>query len=195
MRRYYRFAAWTLSLLSLVVLVGASWLIVSPPALLSVGAGYAAKIVCSSVFVSGRDPAEVLAEDVQAPGHPLLRLMRQDVDLAGKTVTTRLLGLFAPGYAVWHEGFGCAGVPDGDFEAARQAVSDVALPEIPPGDPAVAWPEGEAVSEERASPPCSKTRRSPVPGCARSSLCMTGASSRRPMGRAFPKGCRCSAGR
>ena len=148
MRRYYRFAAWTLSLLSLVVLVGASWLIVSPPALLSVGAGYAAKIVCSSVFVSGRDPAEVLAEDVQAPGHPLLRLMRQDVDLAGKTVTTRLLGLFAPGYAVWHEGFGCAGVPDGDFEAARQAVSDVALPEIPPGDPAVAWPEGEAVSED-----------------------------------------------
>ncbi|MEW9614774.1 serine hydrolase [Shinella sp. S4-D37] len=148
MRRYYRFAAWTLSLLSLVVLVGASWLIVSPPALLSVGAGYAAKIVCSSVFVSGRDPGEALAEDVQAPGHPLLRLMRQDVDLAGKTVTTRLLGLFAPGHAVWHEGFGCAGVPDGDFEAARQAVSDVALPEIPPGDPAVAWPEGEAVSED-----------------------------------------------
>ena len=148
MRRFYRLAAWTLSLLAAVVLVGASWLIVSPPALLSVGSGYAAKIVCSSAFISGRDPDEVLAEDVQAPGHPLLKLMRQDVDLAGKTVTTRLLGLFAPGYAVWHEGFGCTGVPDGDFEAARQAISDVALPKVPPVDPAVAWPDGEAVTED-----------------------------------------------
>lgn len=148
MRRFYRLAAWTLSLLALFVLVGASWLIVSPPALLSVGSGYAAKIVCSSVFISGRDPQQVLAEDVQAPGHPLLKLMWQDVDLAGKTVTTHLLGLFAPGYAAWHEGFGCSGVPDGDFEAARQAVSDVALPKVPPADPAAAWPDGEAVTQD-----------------------------------------------
>ena len=146
MRRFYRLAAWTLSLLALVVLVGASWLIVAPPALLSVGSGYAAKIVCSSVFVSGRDPEQVLAEDVQAPGHPLLKLMRQDVDFQEKTVTTHLFGLFAPGYAAWHEGFGCSSVPDGDFRAAQQAVSDVALPKLPPGNPAIAWPEGEAVT-------------------------------------------------
>ena len=148
MRRLYRLAAWTLSVLALVLLVGASWLIVSPPALLSVGSGYAAKIVCSSVFISGRDPDQVLAEDVQAPGHPLLKLMRQDVDLTEKTVTTHLLGLFAPGYAAWHEGFGCSGVPDGDFQAARQAVSDVAMPRIPAADPALAWPEGEAVTPD-----------------------------------------------
>lgn len=148
MRRLYRLAAWTLSVLALVLLVGASWLIVSPPALLSVGSGYAAKIVCSSVFISGRDPDQVLAEDVQAPGHPLLKLMRQDVDTKEKTVTTHLLGLFAPGYAAWHEGFGCSGVPDGDFQAARQAVSDVPRPRIPAADPAVAWPEGEAVTPD-----------------------------------------------
>ena len=148
MRRLYRLAAWTLSVLALVLLVGASWLIVSPPALLSVGSGYAAKIVCSSVFISGRDPDQVLAEDVQAPGHPLLKLMRQDVDTKEKTVTTHLLGLFAPGYAAWHEGFGCSGVPDGDFQAARQAVSDVPRPRIPAADPAVAWPEGETVTPD-----------------------------------------------
>lgn len=153
MRRFYRLAAWALSLLALIVLVGASWLIVSPPALLSVGSGYAAKIVCSSVFVSGRDPAQVLAEDVQAPGHPLLKLMRQDVDLAGKTVTTHLLGLFAPGYAAWHEGFGCSSVPDGDFRAAHQAVSDVALPKLPAADPAIAWPDGEAVTPDESLSP------------------------------------------
>jgi CubicO group peptidase (beta-lactamase class C family) len=145
MRRFYRLAAWGLSVLALLVIVGASWLIVSPPSLFSVGSGYAAKIVCSSVFVSGRDPEEVLADDVQAPGHPLLRFMRQRVDHDEKTVTTHLFGLFAPGYAVWHPGFGCSSVPDGDFGAARQAVSDVALPSMPPADPARIWPAGEAV--------------------------------------------------
>ncbi|MCR6499967.1 beta-lactamase family protein [Shinella sp. CPCC 101442] len=150
MRRFYRLAAWMLSLLVLTVVVGASWLIVSPPALLSVGSGYAAKIVCSSVFVSGRDARQVLAEDVQAPGHPLLRLMRQDVDFTEKTVTTHLFGLFAPGYAAWHEGFGCSSVPDGDFRAARQAISDVRLPKIPAGDPAILWPDGESVAMNAA---------------------------------------------
>ncbi len=37
------------------------------PELLRVGTGYAAKIVCSNVFVAGRPSAEVLAQDVQAP--------------------------------------------------------------------------------------------------------------------------------
>jgi CubicO group peptidase (beta-lactamase class C family) len=152
MRRFYRLVAWALSLLAVVVLVGASWIIVSPPALLSIGSGYAAKIVCSSVFISGRDPQAVLAEDVQAPGHPLLKLMRQDVDFDEKTVTTHLLGLFAPGYAAWHEGFGCSSVPDGDFRAARQAVSDVPLPKFAAVDAAAAWPEGEvATPDERVS--------------------------------------------
>lgn len=150
MRRFYRLAAWTLSLLVVIIVVAASWLIVSPPALLSVGSGYAAKIVCSSVFVSGRDARQVLAEDVQAPGHPLLRLMRQDVDFTEKTVTTHLLGLFAPGYAAWHEGFGCSSVPDGDFRAAQQAISDVRLPKIPAGDPALLWPDGERVQMDAA---------------------------------------------
>ncbi len=150
MRRFYRLAAWVLSLLALTIVVAASWLIVSPPALFSVGSSYAAKIVCSSVFVSGRDPDRVLAEDVQAPGHPLLKLMRQDVDFTEKTVTTHLLGIFAPGYAAWHEGFGCSSVPDGDFRAAQQAVSDVRLPKIPAGDPAITWPDGEGVTTDAA---------------------------------------------
>lgn len=37
------------------------WLSLSPPALLLVGTGYAAKIVCSNVFLAGREPEVVLA--------------------------------------------------------------------------------------------------------------------------------------
>lgn len=44
------------------------WLVLFPPELLTLGDGYAAKIVCSNVFLAGRDPQDVLADDVQAPG-------------------------------------------------------------------------------------------------------------------------------
>ena len=115
---------------------------VAPPELLRVGTGYAAKIVCSNVFLAGRDPQAVLALDVQAPGHPLLKLVGVDVDTKSGVVTARMLGAFASGTAVYREGLGCASVPDGDVEAAL-AVSAPA-----PGSPAVAdagasWPAGE----------------------------------------------------
>ena len=144
---------WLAGIVFALVASVAAWLALWPPELLRVGDAYAAKIVCSNVFIAGRDPAQVLAEDVQAPGHPLLKLMRQDVDLDRKTVTTHLLGVFAPGHAAWHDGFGCSSVPDGDFLAAQQAVSDVPLPRIPAADPAVAWPDGEAVTPDAAPAP------------------------------------------
>ena len=60
----------------LVILAIAAWtLIANPPELLRIGAAYAAKTVCSNVFVAGRDSAGVLAHDVQAPGHPILCLL------------------------------------------------------------------------------------------------------------------------
>jgi hypothetical protein len=64
--------------LLLAVLLFALWL--KPPDLLRVGANYSAKIVCSNVFLAGRDPGEVLRTDVQAPGIALFRLMRISVD-------------------------------------------------------------------------------------------------------------------
>lgn len=148
MGRFRRIAAGTTIGAPVALVIAASWLIARPPELLSVGSGYAAKIVCSNVFIAGRDPDAVLALDVQAPGHPLLRLMHQSVDRTEKTVTASLLGIFAPGYAAYREGFGCAGVPDGDFLAAQQAVADVALPKIAPPPADRPWPEGEKGSAD-----------------------------------------------
>ncbi|RVM27403.1 6-aminohexanoate hydrolase, partial [Sinorhizobium meliloti] len=100
---------------TLAGLVG--WLALFPPELLKVGDGYAAKIVCSNVFLAGRDPQEVLEEDVQAPGHPLLKLVRVSVDREEQSVTARLLGFAAPGRAVYRPGRGCANVSGGSAEA------------------------------------------------------------------------------
>jgi CubicO group peptidase (beta-lactamase class C family) len=128
--------------LALLVLAGGVWLRLAPPELIRVGAGYSAKIVCSSVFISGRDAHQVLQQDVQAPGHPLLRLMRVSVDREAKVVRAGLFGFAGGGLAVWREGTGCASVPDGDLARAAAHVA--------PSAPAMApraerWPEGDGV--------------------------------------------------
>ena len=129
--------------IAVIVVAGAGWLYVRPPELLRIGDGYAAKIVCSNVFLAGRDANTVLAEDVQAPGNPLLRLIRVRVDEAQKQVTARMLGLFAANYAIYRDGLGCTAVPDGDFAAARQSVPEP-IATKPPREGAVLPIENDA---------------------------------------------------
>src|SRR5580692_2330170 len=93
-------------LVLLIALTLLLWL--KPPALLRVGANYAAKIVCSNVFLAGRDPEEVLRNDVQAPGIPLLQFMYVSVDRERRVVRTGLLGFIGGGLAVARSGTGCA---------------------------------------------------------------------------------------
>ncbi|KRB61422.1 6-aminohexanoate hydrolase [Rhizobium sp. Root708] len=126
------------------VVAGAAWLHFKPPELLRVGDGYAAKIVCSNVFIAGRDPKEVLADDVQAPGNPLLRLIRVDVDREQKRVAARILGLFAPNYAMYRGAFGCTTVPDGNFAAAQKALPDE--PGVSQAASTASWPTGDDVA-------------------------------------------------
>ena len=126
------------ALLALVI-----WLAVAPPDLIRVGANYTAKIVCSNVFLAGRDPQDVLEVDVQAPGHPILTVMQVDVDESKGTVHAGLFGLFGEGLAVHRDGFGCTGVPDGDLSK---------LPRLPVIEKSTStnkdalWPDGEKVA-------------------------------------------------
>lgn len=142
MRRALNFFKWLLGLV--IVLAGglAAWLHFAPPDLIRVGSAYTAKIVCSNVFIAGRDPDEVLKIDVQAPGHPLLRLMRLDVDKEAGTVRAGLFGRFGRGLAVHQPGLGCTTVENGDEALLLKQSLDK------PSAPATAglWPEGEEVA-------------------------------------------------
>jgi CubicO group peptidase (beta-lactamase class C family) len=144
MRVVVRIARLVLGLVVLGVGAAAAWLYFAPPELIRVGSGYSAKIVCSNVFIAGRDPGEVLAVDVQAPGHPLLRLMRVSVDRNRGTVSAGLLGVFGKSVAVAREGLGCAAVPDGDVGKARRTAIHRG-PAAPVGE--APWPQGERVEE------------------------------------------------
>ena len=141
--RRLRQAGMVIGALVILMVAGAAiWLHFAPPALLRVGAGYAAKIVCSNVFIAGRDPAEVLAVDVQAPGHPLLRLM--EVEQGERRVRASLLGIFASNEAVYRDGLGCAVAPEG-------TVADLdALVSSPRREAASAWPDGKQTESQPA---------------------------------------------
>jgi CubicO group peptidase (beta-lactamase class C family) len=134
----------------LLIIVGAvGWLALAPPALLRVGDGYAAKIVCSNVFIAGRDADTVLAQDVQAPGNPALKLIRVSVDREEGIVTARILGLFAPNYAVYRGALGCVSVPDGDIRAAH---SSAMLEDTSVAESDAPWPDGRRVDLDADDP-------------------------------------------
>ncbi|MFD2450414.1 hypothetical protein [Ideonella paludis] len=125
-----------LGLLGLLILA-LLWLWLNPPAILRVGASYAAKIVCSNVFLAQRDAQAVLRDDVQNHGHPLLKYMRVTVDRERGEVHAALLGVVGKGLALHRPGHGCAVVPDGDLAAARAAAPAIeqtasAPPPMPP---------------------------------------------------------------
>ncbi len=142
LKRFFR----RLAILLITVAIGIGlWLYFIPPNLLRVGSGYAAKIVCSNVFIAKRDPDEVLAQDVQAPGHPLLRLMRVAVDGEAKRVEAALLGSIAPSEAVYREETGCTVVPVGVMLPAADATNLSAT-----RNAEALWPEGDKAESDES---------------------------------------------
>ena len=195
MRIVVKIVKWLLGLIVLAIAALFAWLYIAPPELIRVGSGYSAKIVCSNVFIAGRDPNEVLAVDVQAPGHPLLRLMRVSVDKNRGTVSAGLLGFFGKSVAVARDGLGCASVPDGDVGKARRTDNPCRAVGVQPGR-AVA---GRRAGRGLAGPGhCQDARRCGADrhrACARWWWSRTAASSPSAMATAFRRRRRCSAGR
>ncbi len=142
MRIFLKIVQWLAGLAALFAVGLFAWLYLAPPDLIRVGSGYSAKIVCSNVFLAGRNADDVLALDVQAPGHPLLRLMRVSVDREAGTVSAGLFSILGKSVAVFRDGLGCANAPDGDVALAR-AISGPTLTPAP--DPDAPWPQGERV--------------------------------------------------
>jgi CubicO group peptidase (beta-lactamase class C family) len=77
----------------------------------SIGVAYKAKMLCSGVFVSRRNPQEVLA-DLEVDDLAMLRYVDVSIDRITKSVTASALGLVRR-QAVYRESLGCALVFDG----------------------------------------------------------------------------------
>lgn len=142
MRRWHSRLAAAGAIVALSGAVALAVLASHPPALLRVGAGYAAKMVCSSVFLEGRAAERALREDVQAPGSMLLKLVRVSVDREQGIVRAGFLGFIGDGLAVAQPGLGCRVVPDGDLRRVMHSGRAMRSPRSIRPQP---WPEGEVV--------------------------------------------------
>lgn len=138
MRLMFKMVKWLIGALVAALIVFLVALRLAPPELLQVGDSYAAKIACSNVFLAGRDAERVLADDVQAPGNPILKAVMLDVDKVHGKVTARLLGYAAPRSSIYRPGYGCTNIAD-DAKTLPALVAQPA-PTVP--DPTSEWPEG-----------------------------------------------------
>jgi len=134
-----------------VILVIALGLWRKPPELLRIGSNYAAKTVCSNVFLAGRDADEVLRNDVQAPGIWLLHLMRVSVDRQHGVVRAGVLGFIGNGLAVSRGRAGCTVIADGKLDHLAPLPASAITPRPSPAPTASAvnvslWPGGDAVA-------------------------------------------------
>ncbi len=136
MKMIRRFLSYFL-LTTLIVLVIYAW------PRLPIITGFAAKGMCSGVFVGHRAPEDVAARELSF--FPI-SLARTHVDMSDSSVTASLWGL-ARRKAVWRPGLGCALVADLPEEEVRARRAH--LPP-PPYDPdTVAWPRGDLLPPRR----------------------------------------------
>lgn len=118
--------------LLLLLAAGVAWYLgpIAP-----VATGYAAKTLCSGVFVSDR-PAAAVEEDL--PANPLVPFLRTSVDDDDRAVRTTLLGAWgSTAYAT--EGLGCTLADERPAFEPPQPVMQT--------DPSAAWPAGDGPAQ------------------------------------------------
>ncbi|MBW2610768.1 MAG: hypothetical protein JRE12_00190, partial [Deltaproteobacteria bacterium] len=139
MRRWIKVSLGILAGIVIAVGIGAGWFAGKTG---PIGSGFVAKYLCSSTFISGRDPETAFAEDVK-PANPLAAFAGYTIDREEKSVTGNLYGMFDL-KAIYREGCGCSlivGTTEKEMHAQKL---------VPPGFAGsrpmhredLAWPEG-----------------------------------------------------
>jgi CubicO group peptidase (beta-lactamase class C family) len=140
MRRALKLFGFLATTLVVAILGLGGWLAFFRRDALEIGSAYAAKTVCSNLFMAKRDVDSILRTDLLALGHPIFRLMKIDVSVAGGRVDAGYFGLFAERHAEFIEGRGCTNVLNDAFWNRPAPV-----PPLPAKNADELWPAGEKV--------------------------------------------------
>lgn len=119
-----------------------------------IGAGWKAKILCSGIFVSGREAASVLKEDVAV--HPLISFISAKVDYEKREVSASFLGLIR-NRAIHHAQLGSILLSGVSEESIRSWSVDIPDPQ-PASAESVPWPTGDFVPDTRFPPGIDRQR-------------------------------------
>ncbi|MHC4329559.1 MAG: serine hydrolase domain-containing protein [Planctomycetota bacterium] len=112
-----------------------------------VGAAYKAKVLASGVFVSQRDPQDVLREDLSHIAQ--LKWFTHKIDRENGSVKVSLFGLIRR-KAIFRKGLGCTVIAD-DLEAKVRA-QRYSIPEPEPRNPdKIPWPMGDLILNDKRS--------------------------------------------
>jgi len=138
MRLVLKMLKFLVAILLLGILGFSGWLTFSPPNGLLSASAYAAKMVCSNVFIAKRDADAVIKTDLALTHPRIVERLKINVDTANQRVEAAYRGLFAKRYAQYEEGRGCTLV-------SKDEIPDRAAPPSLPGEASALWPIGERV--------------------------------------------------
>ena len=103
MKRWVKWSIFGTGIVVVVCVVAAGWFMQKAG---PIGSGFVSKYLCSSTFISHRDPEAVFREDL-VPVNPLAPFFDYHIDLENKSVTADAHGLFSL-TAIYREGCGCS---------------------------------------------------------------------------------------
>lgn len=109
--------------------------------LLPIITGYAAKNLCSAVFVSGREQSEVEAADLN---FSFISYTKNSVDVADQSVTSRFL--WGKSKAIYRDGFGVTLIRDTEEESLRNIKFPRGVVAGYSGD-TIPWPMGDIIMD------------------------------------------------
>ena len=140
--------------LILVVALAFAFIKLNLAAQLRIGVGWKAQILCSGVFVSGRDAAPVLREDEAV--HPILKLISAKVDYEKKEVRASFLGLIK-NRSIYRDRLGSILLSGASEESVRSW--PVENPEPQPANPeSIPWPTGDLIIDNSLPPGADENR-------------------------------------
>jgi CubicO group peptidase (beta-lactamase class C family) len=113
-----------------------------------IGIGYKAKILCSGVFVSHRDPQSILSEDLSYP--PELGMITAKINSEDHSVSASVYGLMKR-QAVYREGLGCTLLSGLSEDEILSQPSELPPP-LPRKPESVLWPAGDKIAISEIPP-------------------------------------------
>jgi CubicO group peptidase (beta-lactamase class C family) len=122
-----------------VLIAGLSWSLLYINSLLPIATGYAAKYLCSAIFISNRQQAEVEALDLD---FSIIQFVRNEVNYSDKSVTSHLL--WGKSRAIFRNNLGSILVIDNDETKIRNQQYERNIKDI--NTDTLAWPMGNKIA-------------------------------------------------